>query len=123
MDFDPDRDLVFYHKNGELMSGGFKIGGNILNETINAGMDENVQKGGSGGLNTILKDLAVPAGLFLLQQNYDKPKKYNYQNKEEEIDDTIYSKLLNLVEPSKKKLHSIKTKKKRDKKKKMTKKV
>jgi len=44
MDFDPDRDLVFYHKNGELMSGGFKIGGNLLNETINAGMNEKCAK-------------------------------------------------------------------------------
>ena len=66
-------DLVFYQEGGNIMSGGFLInniflGGNqpVL-KTINS---SKTQSGGS--VSSIFKDLAVPAGLFYLQQNPTK---------------------------------------------------
>ena len=93
-------DLVFYQEGGNIMSGGFLInniflGGNqpVL-KTINS---SKTQSGDS--VSSIFKDLAVPAGLFHLQQNPTKHFLPSTFGSNEVVEDTLYDKLLKLMEP------------------------
>ena len=67
-----------------------------------------------------LKDLAVPAGLFYTQKQFQKNHLIKYENKPELIEESIYDSLLSMLEPSNQKKHAIKTRRKRDNKKKMS---
>lgn len=128
--FDIKNDLVFTtDKNGNLKGGGFVINSDLLKDTIN---NNNVrgdtsnhitgeQIGGniisgsiSQNVSNIFKDLAVPAGLFFTQKQIQKNNNIRYEHKEDVMSEGIYDKLLNLLEPSKRKLHVRKTKHKRE---------
>ena len=75
-------DLVFLTQNNEIISGGFKINSNFLNEQI--------QKGGG-----IDKNYVIPAGL--LYQNVENIyKDLNIKNSST-IDNDLYDKLFDLV--------------------------
>jgi len=78
-----------------------------------------------GGINILngLKNLVVPAGLFLSQKKIQKNNTIRYNYKEDPINDDIYDKLLNMVEPDKRKIHSRKTKSKKEHKNKKSRKV
>jgi hypothetical protein len=109
--FNPD-DLVFYQEGGNIMSGGFSINNMFLsgNQPVLKTMNSSkFQEGGS--ISSIFKDLAVPAGLFHLQQNPTKHFLPSTFGSNEVIEDTLYDKLLKLMEPD------------NDKRKKQTKKV
>ena len=87
MNITPD-DLVFLTQNNEIISGGFKINSNFLNEQI--------QKGGG-----IDKNYVIPAGL--LYQNVENIyKDLNIKNSST-IDNDLYDKLFDLVIYKKKK--------------------
>ena len=59
-----DSENFIYHKqNGQVMSAGYAINSKLLEGGIPALANYKIQKGGS------LESLAVPAGLFLLQQS------------------------------------------------------
>lgn len=121
--FDIKNDFVFTTEpNGVLKGGGFVIQSELLKDTINTN-ENKLQTGGSTSalLNTF-KDLAVPAGLFFTQKQVQKNKTINYEHKKEAIGDGIYDKLLDMLEPSKRKLHGRKTRSKREKGKKTTRK-
>lgn len=75
-------DLVFLTQNNEVISGGFKINSNFLNEQI--------QKGGG-----IDKSYVVPAGL-LYQNVKNIHKDLNVKNSST-IDNDLYDKLFDLV--------------------------
>ena len=75
-------DLVFLTQNNEVISGGFKINSNFLNEQI--------QKGGG-----IDKSYVVPAGL--LYQNVKNIHKDLNVKKSSTIDNDLYDKLFDLV--------------------------
>lgn len=126
MDFN---DCVFSkNKDGKMMVGGYDVT-NIMstdnemytplkhNDTKNSNTN---LKGGTNFAN-IFKDLAVPAGLLYLQQNFN-PKQTNYGILKEVTDsasvvkDTLYDSLIDLVSNTKKNLHNMKTRKKRSKK-------
>jgi len=135
-DFDVNKDFVFTtDKNGILKGGGFTITSDLLNDTIRNStvnsntthLDEkdrvrdsnsNIQQGGtfSVGANVLnmFKDLAVPAGLFFTQKQFQKNNTLRYENKEEPIEDGLYDKLLGLLDPEKRMLHGRKTKRKRE---------
>ena len=81
MNITPD-DLVFLTQNNEVISGGFKINSNFLNEQI--------QKGGG-----IDKSYVVPAGL-LYQNVKNIHKDLNVKNSST-IDNDLYDKLFDLV--------------------------
>ena len=129
--FDIKNDLVFTtDKNGTLKGGGFVINSDLLKDTINN--NNNVrgdtsnhitdeQSGGniisdsvSQNVSNIFKDLAVPAGLFFTQKQIQKNNTIRYEHKEDVMSEGIYDKLLNLLEPSKRKLHVRKTKHNRE---------
>lgn len=131
-DFDVNKDFVFTtDKNGILKGGGFTITSDLLNDTIqnmdrNLDSNSNIQQGGSFsvGVNVLnmFKDLAVPAGLFFTQKQFQKNNTLRYENKEEPIEDGIYDKLLGLLDPEKRMLHGRKTKRKRENNKRKTRK-
>lgn len=81
-------DLVFLTQNNEIISGGFKINSNFLNEQI--------QKGGG-----IEKSYVVPAGL--LYQDVNNNKKDLSVKASATIDNDLYDKLFDLVIYKKKK--------------------
>lgn len=104
----PENDLVFYEKNNQLFGGGYKLESELLTKSIK---DKNSKGELSGGfLVNGIKDLAVPVGL-LYMQNKAKQNFYNYDHTDKEIDNDIFDKLLNMMEPEEKKKHSIKTRK------------
>jgi hypothetical protein len=120
LDIDYNNDFIFFEKNGELMGGGVSIQSELLKQNVihseddKNNRDNNIQMQNGGG--SILKDLAVPAGLFLTQQ-YAANKsisKNKYVNSSEHIETSIYDKLLDLVDVKKQRLFSIKTHKKRE---------
>lgn len=145
-DFDVNKDFVFTtDKNGILKGGGFTITSELLNDTIrnsntssninhlderNKDGNNTIQQGGSlvgVGANVLnmFKDLAVPAGLFFTQKQFQKNNTIRYEQKEEPIEDGLYDKLLGLLDPENRMLHGRKTKHKREnnEKKKKTRKV
>ena len=84
-------DLVIYRKKGQAIAGGFKITSYI----DSAGQQMKKQSGGGGGLSAF-KDLAVPAGLFLMQRS--AVNNFTSINSEQVIDEKLYSKLVDLVD-------------------------
>ena len=120
--FDLNKDFIFTtDKNGCLTGGGFKIESQLLNNTINdTGL---IQSGGGINILNGLKNLVVPAGLFLSQKQIQKNNTIRYNYKEDPINDDIYDKLLNMVEPDKRKIHSRKTKSKKETKNKKSRKI
>ena len=124
--FDIENDLVFTtDKNGVLRGGGFVINSELLTDTINTGVNTGANSEQTGGssmkvtaisknLSNMFKDLAVPAGLFSTQKQVQKNNTIRYEHKEDVIDDGIYDKLLNMLEPNKRMLHIRKTKRKRE---------
>jgi hypothetical protein len=100
--------LIFNQNGGDTFVAGYMIPetfGKIT--TYNGLQDENnPQKGGNIELvSNLFKGLAVPAGLFLIQQNYgDKSNKKPYQIiKQNVIEDDLYEKLFNMVSNNDKK--------------------
>ena len=120
-DFDMNKDFVFTSdKEGVLRGGGFTIHSELLKDTIYGSEPSNgVQSGGKKNsdrelLNTF-KDLAVPAGLFSMPNNPSQMNKnIRYHHNEEVLNDGLYDKLLGMLEPSKRKLHGMKTRRKRE---------
>ena len=106
--FDKDKDLVIYrNKKGQAIAGGFKVTSYI----DSAGQEMKKQSG--GGLSA-LKDLAVPAGLFLMQRA--ALNNFTSINSEQVIDEKLYSKLVDLVDHTPKSKNSSSHKKRSTKK-------
>jgi hypothetical protein len=116
-----NKDFVFTSdKDGVLSGGGFTIHSELLKDTIYGSEPSNcIQTGGKKSNNSELlntfKNLAVPAGLFSMPNNpTQKNKNIRYHHNEEVLDDGLYDKLLGMLEPSKRKLHGMKTRRKRE---------
>lgn len=124
-DFDLDKDFVFTSDKGILTGGGFKIKSQLLNDTINDTLSNNknnkIQTGGGSSFD-LLKDLAVPAGLFYTQKKVQKNHTIKYDNRDETINNDIYDKLLGLLEPQQKINHVKNTRKNKKKKQRKTRK-
>ena len=94
-----DENFVYYKgSNGKIMAGGYEIKSELLQGGAPAIKSIKSQKGG-GNIQT----LAVPAGLFLLQQSFDSnantlPILEKYP---QIIEESLYSRLLDLVKPEK----------------------
>ena len=95
-----DADNFIYHKDGgKVIAAGYSIDSKLLEGGIPAIANYKIQKGGS------IETLAVPAGLFLLQQSISsKTNALDIIKKEPEvISEGLYDKLLKLMEPKQKK--------------------
>lgn len=87
-------DLVIHrNKKGQAIAGSFKVTSYI----DSAGQEMKKQAG--GGLSAF-KDLAVPAGLFLMQRA--AVNNFTSVNSEQVIDYNLYSKLVDLVDDTSK---------------------
>ena len=130
--------------NGDIKAGGYNL------ETAFAGKGamisgKKTQSGGNTPISSTLKDLAVPAGLFYLQQNfkniskpYESAKQINKKSQQGKssigknnkssydtdfvISENMFDKLLAMVEPQERKIVDIKTRKRRGSKQKKTRK-
>jgi hypothetical protein len=123
LDLDFDKDFVFMNnKNGDLTGAGFTIHSDLLKDTMYGGGSSHDNQTGGANILSALKDLVVPAGLFYTQKQFQKNHLIKYENKPELIEESIYDSLLSMLEPSNQKKHSIKTRRKRDNKKKMSRK-
>ena len=133
---DYENDFVFLtDKQGQLTGGGFTIRSELLENTLYGDRGTNSNHLMGGGMTTgmgggadyktildSLKDMVVPAGLFSVQHNIKKNHTVKYDNNSEPLEENLYNKLLELVSPDKRMINSIKTRKKRDKKQKMSRK-
>ncbi len=125
LDIDFDKDFVFMEKGGQITGGGFVFDSPLLRDTVtngySLGVDSTSQRGGASVLAS-LKDLAVPAGLLYTQKKIQKNNLIKYENKSEVIEEGLYDTLLSMIEPHNQKKYSIKTRRKREKKTKMSRK-
>lgn len=126
------KDFVFMtDKGGNLTGGGFKIQSDLLKHTINAdghnmvggNKNKKSESKASDSVLDSLKNMVIPAGLFSSHgDECIRDNSIKYQTHEEPLDDSIYDKLLDLVTPGNRMTHSIKTRRKREKRSKRTRK-
>ena len=114
----PD-DLVITKEGKNVMSGGYKIDNIFLQNNISPFKTDNSSNQEGGNVSSMFANLAVPAGLLLLQQKTNKKTFSNMYNKEnnEIVDSSLYDKLLNIASGKKeKKVKSSRKRKTRTKK-------
>ena len=113
--FGPD-DLLFYKEqqggNDIIMSGGYSVDSYLLKEglsplqTLNS--LEGGQEGGSKQVSSIFENLAIPTGLFLINQkpmmdNYTCKNKYGSDHKM--LPDNIFDEFMKMIEIDKPSLY------------------
>ena len=105
-------DLVITKEGKNVMSGGYKIDNLFLQNDISPFKTDNTNNQEGGNVSSMFSNLAVPAGLLLLQQKTNKKTFTNMYNKEntEIIDSSLYDKLLGIASGKKEKVDK-KTKK------------
>jgi hypothetical protein len=131
-----NNDLIFYQKDGVIMSGGYSLNSGLLHQgispmkTINtieqtqsAGAVDDSEKEREAKVSDIFANLAIPTGLYLMNQkplynNYNNYNKFKQNSNEHTmVSDDIYDKLFNLVqldESNKKKYNKTKKHKHED---------
>ena len=118
LNLDFKNDFVLMTDNqGNLTCGGFTINNDLLSFSLD---NPNVQVGGKKNVLKDLKDLGLPAGLIYHPSNSSRNTLIKYDHESELCSDSLYDKLLDLVNLEDKKKFAIKTKKKRENRKKMS---
>ena len=116
LDFKNDFVLITDNQ-GNLTCGGFTINNDLLSYSLD---QPNVQFGGKKNVLKDLKDLGLPAGLIYNPSRSSRNTLIKYDHQSELCSDSLYDKLLDLVNIEEKKKFAIKTKKKRENRKKMS---
>jgi hypothetical protein len=118
-------DLIFYKEDEQIKSGGYAIKSALLNDNISPMTTMNILAASTGGggekVSTPFENLAVPAGLFFINQKVPKNYTEEHWKKHEAISDDIYDKLFDLIrmddkKKRKTKKHSLNTKHKKTRK-------
>ena len=118
LNLDFKNDFVLMTDNqGNLTCGGFTINNDLLSYSVD---QPNVQFGGKKDVLKDLKDLGLPAGLIYNPSRSSRNTLIKYDHQSELCSDSLYDKLLDLVNVEDKKKFAIKTKKKRENRKKMS---
>jgi len=118
LNLDFNNDFVLMTDNqGNLTCGGFTINSDLLSYSLD---QPNVQVGGKKDVLKDLKDLGLPAGLIYNPSSSNRNTLIKYNHESELCSDSLYDKLLDLVNVEDKKKFAIKTKKKRENRKKMS---
>lgn len=118
LNLDFKNDFVLMTDNqGNLTCGGFTINNDLLSYSLD---QPHVQFGGKKDVLKDLKDLGLPAGLIYNPSRSSRNTLIKYDHESELCSDSLYDKLLDLVNVEDKKKFAIKTKKKRENKKKMS---
>ena len=111
-------DFVFMKdSDGKLTCGGFTIDNNLMGLSLD---NPSKQSGGKKNILNDFKDLGLPAGLIYNPHTYNKNNLIKYDHQSEICSESVYDKLLDLVKLEDKKKFAIKTKKKRDNKRKIS---
>ena len=111
-------DMIFNKTNGKITAGGWNINSDLLQNDFPLAANSQV-----GGGNGAVQNLAVPAGLIILQNMIDSNTKFPLNDLLEEpkvIGEDLYDKLLNLAGRKKRTSHD--TRKNRPKRKNKTRK-
>jgi hypothetical protein len=96
-----DDDFVMIERNGEILSGGFKVNSILLKNKRSPMHTLNKRMSGGEGNNVsdLFKDLAVPAGIFFQPSKFSggngEHKRQNIE--EQEIEEDLYDKLVKLA--------------------------
>jgi hypothetical protein len=110
-----NNEFVFTQKDGEFVGGGYKVNSFFLQNDISPITTYNNSDQQGGNVSSPFENLAVPAGLFYINQRIPKQNKTNnHYEKHEMISDDVMDKLFGLIEADKKKKR--KTRKNVDKK-------
>jgi len=118
LNLDFKNDFVLMTDNqGNLTCGGFTINNDLLSYSLD---QPNVQFGGKKDVLKDLKDLGLPAGLIYNPSRSSRNTLIKYDHESELCSDSLYDKLLDLVNVEDKRKFAIKTKKKRENRKKMS---
>lgn len=118
LNLDFNNDFVLMTDNqGNLTCGGFTINSDLLSFSLD---QPNVQVGGKKDVLKDLKDLGLPAGLIYKPSTSNRNTLIKYNHESELCSDSLYDKLLDLVNIEDKKKFAIKTKKKRENRKKIS---
>jgi len=118
LNLDFKNDFVLMTDNqGKLTCGGFTINSDLLSFSLD---QPSIQTGGKKDVLNELKDLGLPAGLVYNPSTSTRNTLIKYNHESELCNDSLYDKLLDLVNIEDKKKFSIKTKKKRENKKKVS---
>ena len=101
----PD-ELLFYKKDDNIMSGGYSINSIFLNDGISPMKTlnslENDQTGGKK-VSSIFDNLAVPAGLFLInQKSFTGISNLTTNKNSEMLPDNIFDEFMKMIEVDKK---------------------
>lgn len=121
--YNDNNPLIFNQHGGDTMVAGYMLPNTLgLTTTYNGLQEESKPQSGGNieAVSSLFKGLAVPAGLFLLQQNVGKkPIKNTYESiKKNIIDNDLYETLFSMVSNTDKKKFVRKTRVNRNKKKK-----
>ena len=118
LNLDFNNDFVLMTDNqGNLTCGGFTINSDLLSFSLD---QPNVQVGGKKDVLKDLRDLGLPAGLIYKPSTSNRNTLIKYNHESELCSDSLYDKLLDLVNIEDKKKFAIKTKKKRENRKKIS---
>jgi hypothetical protein len=104
-----NNEFVFTKKDGHYVGGGYKLNSLFLQKSISPMTTlngENKLGGGTENVSYPFEHLAVPAGLFYINQRSLNPKEgvvEHMYSKHEVLSDDIFDKLFGLVEVDKKK--------------------
>ena len=103
-------DLVVFKEGNNIMSGGYKIDSLFLKNNIPPIQNSNINLQKGGDITSLFSNLAVPAGLLLLQQKAPKKNIQTLYEERKVVDSSLYDKLLDHVHKKKRIPHNRKTK-------------
>jgi hypothetical protein len=108
-------ELIFYKENDEIKSGGYSIKSALLNYDISPMVTMNSLRSTGGGekVSEPFENLAVPAGLFFINQKMSKTKHEEHWQPHKVIPDDLYDKLFDLINFNNTNKNSVKKRKTR----------
>lgn len=91
-------ELIFYKENDQIKSGGYSVKSTLLNNNISPMTTMNsLILGGGEKVSDAFDNLAVPAGLFFINQKVPKGKNDEKFEPHKVIPDDLYDKLFDLI--------------------------
>jgi hypothetical protein len=92
-------ELIFYKENEQIKSGGYSIKSALLNNNIApmVTMNSLTTNGGGEKVSEPFENLAVPAGLFFINQKMPKTTPEEHWQPHKAIPDDLYDKLFDLI--------------------------
>lgn len=91
-------ELIFYKENDQIKSGGYSIKSALLNSNMSPMMTMNsFSMGGGEKVSEPFENLAVPAGLFFINQKVPVTKHTEHWEDRKMIPDDLYDKLFDLI--------------------------